>query len=137
MNQTVTKGIIMTWFIIIATFAVLHLAIISYIKNLRNKIPSRSVFLNHPLYRFLRYNLIGLTLVYQVAFIGIFVSYHPLPYLALLQFYLIALFNVLEVAILCLNKRKEMKLFYMSPLLNTFISVTMLSWIGWVQRSSL
>ena len=137
MNQTVTKGIIMTWFIIIATFAVLHLLIIGYIKNLKNKISSRNVFLNHPLYRFLRYNLIGLTLVYQVAFIGIFVTHNPLPYLALMQFYLIALFNVLEVFILYFNKRKEMKLFYMSPLLNTFISATMLSWIDWVQRSSL
>lgn len=119
----------MTWFIIIATFAVLHLLIIGYIKNLKNKISSRNVFLNHPLYRFLRYNLIGLTLVYQVAFTGIVITHQLMTTLALVPFILITLFNLLELLILSCNVRKEVNLFYMSPLINTLIGAVMYLWI--------
>ena len=130
MNQTVTKGnFIMTWLLIIAMFAVLHLWIIEYAKNLKNKISSQSVFLNHPLYRFLRYGLIWLTLAYIVAFTGIVITHQLMTTLALVPFILITLFNLLELLILSCNVCKEVNLFYMSPFINTLIGAVMYLWI--------
>lgn len=129
MNQTVIKGIIMTWLLTIATFAVLHLLIIEYAKNLKNKISSQSVFLNHPLYRLLRYNLMGLTLVYMAVFTGMLITHQLMTTLALVPFILITLFNLLELLILSCNVRKEVNLFYMSPFINTLIGAVMYLWI--------
>lgn len=119
----------MTWLLIITAFAVLHLWINEYAKNLKNKISSQSVFLNHPLYRFLRYSLMGLTLAYIVAFTGMLITYQLMTTLALVPFILITLFNLLELLILSCNVRKEINLFYMSPFINTLIGVVMYLWI--------
>lgn len=119
----------MTWLLIIATFAVLHLPIIEYAKNLKNKISSQSVFLNHPLYRFIRYSLMGLTLIYMATFTGMLVTHQLMTTLALVPFILITLFNLLELLILFCNVRKEVNLFYMSPYINTLIGAVMYLWI--------
>jgi hypothetical protein len=109
----------MVEFIIIAVFAVLHLAIIQYIKKLRSNVYSRDIFRNHSLYRFLRFNVIGVVAIYLTVLGTILYNYHPLPLIMVgLQWGLLVAFNLMEIRILYLNKRVDIKLYYMAPFLN-------------------